>query len=72
MVVTSDMLECVAFPEVFQGDSAAALSLAVDSAIAVKDEPAFKARLADLADQNDWEQRARVFEIVFEMPEKKE
>lgn len=65
VVVTSDMLECVAFPEVFHGDSAAALSGAIDRALEVKDNPAFKQRLAELADQNDWEQRALAMEILF-------
>ena len=65
VVVTSDMLECVAFREVFRGDSVIALSKAIDEAIAVKDSQKFKKRLAQLADENDWDQRARSMEIFF-------
>lgn len=66
VVATSDMRECVAHPEVFHGGSAKALSKAFDDALAVKDDPAFKARLAELADQNDWDERARAMEKIFE------
>ncbi|MDH0101603.1 polysaccharide pyruvyl transferase family protein [Stutzerimonas stutzeri] len=58
VVVTSDMVECVEFPEVFSGGSVLGLNEALDKAIAAKDDPQLKKRLADLADQNDWEQRA--------------
>lgn len=58
VVVTSDMAECVAYPEVFHGASAEELSLAIDQAIAVKDDAAFKARLSELADENSWDMRA--------------
>ena len=58
VVVTSEMAECVFYPEVFRGDSAAALSVAIDEAIRVKDDPSFKKRLAQLADENDWGCRA--------------
>lgn len=65
VVTTSEMLECVAFKEVFTGDSAHALSQAIDEAIKVKSSLAFKTRLARLADENDWDERARVMELVF-------
>lgn len=65
VVVTSDMVECVAFPEVFSGDSPNALSHAIDDAIKVKANPALKMRLARLADENDWDQRVRSMEPLF-------
>ena len=72
VVVTSEMLECVAFKEVFSGDSASTLSQAIDAAIQIKNDPAFKKRLAQLADENDWDERARVMEVIFKkLKEKK-
>ena len=65
VVVTSDMQECVAFDEVFRGDSVESLSSAIDEAFSVKDNVDFKLRLATLADENDWDQRARAMEVVF-------
>ncbi len=65
IVVTSFMDECVAYDEVFSGDSAQSISTAIDAAVAVKDDPAYKARLAFLAEQNDWEERAKSYEAVF-------
>ncbi|MFZ6864264.1 methyltransferase [Undibacterium sp. Ji67W] len=65
VVVTSDMQECVAFDEVFRGDSVESLSSAIDEAFLVKDNVDFKLRLATLADENDWDQRARAMEVVF-------
>lgn len=65
IVVTSFMDECVAYDEVFSGDSAQSISKAIDAALAVKDDPAYKARLALLAEQNSWEERARAYEAVF-------
>ncbi|MFL9910548.1 methyltransferase domain-containing protein [Paraburkholderia sp. RL17-337-BIB-A] len=66
VVTTSDMAECVSFPEVFAGDSARSLSAEIDKAFRVKDDKAFKARLSELADQNSWMERARAMEEVFE------
>jgi glycosyltransferase involved in cell wall biosynthesis len=65
VVVTSEMVECVAFKEVFSGDSPTALSQAIDEAIKAKTNPAFKMRLARLADENDWDQRVRNMEPLF-------
>ncbi|MBY0573180.1 MAG: methyltransferase domain-containing protein [Undibacterium sp.] len=65
VVVTSDMAECVAFEEVFSGDSSTALSAAIDAAFAVKDQSKFTHRLAQLADQNDWNCRAKAMEKIF-------
>ncbi|MBI3728555.1 MAG: methyltransferase domain-containing protein [Burkholderiales bacterium] len=66
VVVTRDMAECVAFDEVFSGNSVESLSTALDAAFAVKDDPEFTHRLADLADANDWDCRARAMEKAFE------
>jgi len=66
VVVTRDMEECVAFEEVFSGNSVEALSDALDAAFAVKDDPVFTQRLAQLADANDWDCRARAMEKAFE------
>ncbi len=67
VVVTSFMDECVAYSEVFSGDSAHSISSAIDAAVKVKDEPGFKARLALLADRNSWDERARAYETIFSM-----
>ena len=66
VVVTSEMLECIAFPEVFRGDSADALSRAIDQAISYINDPVFKAKLAQLADENDWDMRAQQLEVLFQ------
>ncbi len=68
VVVTRDMAECVAFEEVFSGNSVESLSTALDAAFAVKDDLAFTQRLADLADANDWDCRARAMEKAFQKP----
>jgi glycosyltransferase involved in cell wall biosynthesis len=65
VVVTDDMLECTSFGEVLHGDSADSLSAAIDQALIIMDAPEFKASLAKLADDNDWDQRARDMEIIF-------
>lgn len=68
VVVTSFMDECIAYPEVFSGNSAQSISAAIDAALQVKDDPQFKRRLAALADANSWEERAKAFEKVFPPP----
>ena len=65
VVVTTDMDECTFYDEVFSGNSAVELSDAIDQAIMVKDSPSLLARLRVLADQNDWSERALVYETVF-------
>jgi len=65
VVVSSEMLECVFYPEVFRGDSADSFSEAIDRAISVKDDLDFKKRLAVLADQNNWDNRVRQIERLF-------
>ena len=65
VVVTSHMIECTSFKEVFSGDGADSLSAAIDDAFEVGSDPAFKGRLARLADENSWDNRARLLENVF-------
>lgn len=65
VIVTADMDECTAYPEVFRGNSANELSYAIDEALLVRNQESFKLRLRELADQNDWIQRARSMEVCF-------
>lgn len=72
VVATSEMLECVAFNEVFSGSSPDTLSQAIDTAIHVKNDTAFKSRLARLAEENDWNRRAQALAAIFKTFEKKD
>jgi len=65
VVVTSYMRECVQYPEVFRGGNVEELSDAFNEAIALKDDSVFKKRMANLADENDWDQRAKVISRCF-------
>lgn len=65
VVTTSFMDECVAFPEVFHGGSVKSLSEAFDKALAVKGDPSYRSRLAELASENSWDERARRMEPIF-------
>ena len=65
VVVTSCLLECTSFKEVFSGDCAGSLSAALDDAFEVGSDSAFKGRLARLADENSWDNRARSLECIF-------
>ncbi len=66
VVVTSDMDECIKYREVFKGSDAHGLSEAFDVAISVKDDSKFRSRMSDLADQNDWDERAKALAKCFE------
>lgn len=66
VVVTADMVECVAHREVFCGGSVAELSSAIDAAFAVKDCGEHRARLRQLADENDWDRRAETLAHAIE------
>jgi hypothetical protein len=61
VVVTADMTECTAFPEIFAGSDAAELVDAIYRAFAVCDNNAYRARLRMLADANDWSVRAAAY-----------
>jgi hypothetical protein len=65
VVVTEEMLECIAFPEVLHGNTAEKLGEAIDAAILQKNCPKFRKKLRELADTNDWNERAKQFEKVF-------
>lgn len=71
VVTTSFMKECVAFNEVFHGSTFETLSKAIDNAFLVKDDTVYKAKLAQLADQNSWLERAKKMESVFEKLKRK-
>lgn len=60
VVVTSEMVECIAYPEVFRGSDAGELSEAVDAAMRMRKSGEFRKRLRQLADENDWDKRAEV------------
>ena len=68
VVVTSDMLECIAYDEVFHGDSPSSLSIAIDKALAVIDKADYKTMLLDLAWENDWNVRAKDYENGLGLP----
>jgi polysaccharide pyruvyl transferase CsaB len=71
VVTTSFMNECIAFEEVFHGDTVETLSRAIDKAFSTKDNPTYKTQLAHLADQNSWIERAKNLEFLFEELKKK-
>lgn len=56
-VVTSAMPECQAFSEVLIAEGPDAFSRALDEALARASDPAFRARLRELARENDWSAR---------------
>lgn len=65
VIFTSDLLECVAIHEVFNGNSVVALTDALTRSVAAKDDPEFKAWLTGLADQNGLDVRARALGVFF-------
>lgn len=62
VVVSSDMAECVAFPEVFHGAGAEGFSRAIDAALEAGQAPGFAGRMQALAEANSWDARAAVLE----------
>lgn len=69
VVTTSFMDECVAFGEVFSGHDAQTISASLDSAIKVKDDSGYKARLALLAERNSWDERAKEYRGILDKVE---
>lgn len=65
VVVTAEMKECIVYDEVFRGKNSEELSKAIHDALKLKNDQAFKAKLALLADQNNWTNRAIAFEGAF-------
>ena len=66
VVLTSDMIECTIYDEVFFANSVSSFSKAIDSAYEIKDDIHYKTKLARLADQNSWLERAKVYTKVFD------
>lgn len=71
VVVTADMNECTAYPEVFAGSNAAELIAVIDQALATCDDQGYRARLRALADQNSWNVRASSYVTMLENLESK-
>ena len=67
VVVTSDMRECVQYEAVFHGKSTAEISAALDKAISVKDDSKYRTDLHQLADENDWDERARRYDCALRL-----
>lgn len=65
VVVTSAMSECVIYDEVFHGSNKDEITTAIHNALKLKNDQEFKVKLAALADQNNWTQRAIAFEAAF-------
>lgn len=61
VVVTSDMLECTAFSEVFSGADAQEIAGCIEAALELRTDSNFKARLGALADANSWDVRAEAY-----------
>ena len=66
VVVTADMAECTQYPEVLSGGTVAEINMALDKAIKLTNDGAFKRRLAEMADENNWMQRAQLMLTCFE------
>ena len=64
VVVTADMLECTAFREVFSGHDARTLRDAILRAFEAAHDGALRRRLAELADANSWDLRARRYQAA--------
>ena len=60
-MVTSDMLECTAFEEVLAGGDAQTVANAIDTALALHQNPDFRKRLRALANANSWDVRAETY-----------
>ncbi len=66
VVVTGDMVECVAHEEVFSGGNAEEFARAIKEALEVRNDPEFKQRLRSLADANSWDVRAETYILRIE------
>ena len=65
VVVTSAMDECTCYPEVFAASSVDEYLEQIERAFAVKDDPAYRDRMRQLANENDWTARAAKLEPLF-------
>ena len=66
VVCTAEMLECVQYEEVLSGTDPVSFGSAIDQALALAEDSSFTARLAKLADENDWRVRVQPLESVFQ------
>jgi polysaccharide pyruvyl transferase CsaB len=71
VLVSSDMLECIVYPEVLHANNAGVMSGHINSAMALAGQADFLKRLRQLADENDWRDRALQFAPIFEFMVKK-
>lgn len=58
-VVTSDLVECSKYPEVFTANSAKDFSAKIKSALKIKDESKWISQFDKIAKDNTWEKRAK-------------
>ena len=58
-VVTSDLVECSKYPEVFTAISTADFSKKIESALKIKDDPKWISKFDKIAKDNTWERRAK-------------
>ncbi|QTB98583.1 methyltransferase domain-containing protein [Alcaligenes sp. SORT26] len=65
VVVTSAMDECTIYPEVFSASSVDEYVERIQQAFDVKDDPAYQARLRQMADENDWKARIETLVPLF-------
>lgn len=66
VVVTADMNECTAFPEVFSGSDAEEIIEAINRAFAICENVTYRAKLRALADANSWSVRAEAYLAALE------
>ncbi|MDT0217936.1 hypothetical protein Q9R35_11445 [Alcaligenes sp. AB3] len=65
VVVTSAMDECTCYPEVFSAAFLDEYLEQIERAFAVKDDVEYRARMRQLADENDWLARAEKMTPLF-------
>ncbi|MCC9164562.1 methyltransferase domain-containing protein [Alcaligenes sp. MMA] len=65
VVVTSAMDECTCYPEVFSAASLEEYLEQIERAFLVKDDVQYRARMRELADENDWSARAEKMAPLF-------
>lgn len=59
IVVTSDLIECTKFEEVFHAETPEGFIQKIDEAINLEDKASLKAKYKDLAHENSWKMRTR-------------
>lgn len=61
VVVTSEMLECTSFPEVFSGADLPTLTKAIDAAFDAGNLSSYRESVLRLANENTWDMRAETY-----------